>query len=144
MFRSAGVLEGGRSMPSELEGLLGERSISTSAHRSNQLDPATVEAAELILTMEGRHVQEIAIMQPDALTKSVPLLHAASLINYSDSIESLIDRLSARDVADYLSTEWDVDDPYKRGKRQYRKMVAQVDDLISSVIGPLEAAHLSA
>lgn len=130
-------------MPSELEGLLGERSISTAGHRSNQLDPATVESAELILTMEGRHVQEIAIMQPEALAKSVPLLHAASLIKYSDSVDTLVDRLGDRDVADYLSTEWDVDDPYKRGKRQYRKMVAHVDELISSVIGPIEAAHLS-
>ena len=53
MFRSAGLLESGKTMPNELGEILGEQNISTASHRSNQLEAETLEAAELILTMEG-------------------------------------------------------------------------------------------
>lgn len=141
LFRSAGLLRGGKSMPKELEGLLGERKIETSSHRSNKMDQATLEAAELILTMEGRHVQEIAIAQPEAFAKTIPLRQAAALMASGGSLDGLLARMAERDASAYLSTEWDVDDPYKRGKRQYRKMVTKVDELIDQVISPISRAH---
>ncbi len=144
MFRSAGLLESGKTMPKELGEILGEKDISTAAHRSNQLEAETLGAAELILTMEGRHVQEIAISFPEVFAKTLPLLQAASLIRDGYSVERLLEALQYRDGAEYLSSEWDVSDPYKRGKRQYRKMVGQVDELIERVIGPLARANVSA
>lgn len=144
MFRSAGLLESGKTMPDELGEILGERDISTAIHRSSQLETETLGAAELILTMEGRHVQEIAISFPDVFAKTLPLLQAASLIRDGYSIERLLEVLEDRDGAEYLSSEWDVSDPYKRGKRQYRKMVSQVDDLVERVVGPIARSHVDA
>ncbi len=128
-------------MPKELEPLLAERSISTTSHRSNQLDPFTLNAAQLILTMEGRHVQEIAISFPDAFARTLPIMQAVPLIREGDSLEDFVERLQDRNTVDYLSSDWDVEDPYKRGKRKYKKMVATVDDLVERVIGPLHRSQ---
>lgn len=144
MFRSAGLLEGGRTMPDELKSLLGDRSISTTEHRSYQMEATTLGAAELILAMEGRHVQEIAINHPEAFARTVPLVQAASMMAQGSSLDALILSLQSRDSSAYLSTDWDVEDPYKRSKRHYRKMIESVEELLNAVIGPMYQAELAA
>lgn len=143
MFRSAGLLKGGRTMPSDLNEILGERSISTTEHRSYQMEETTLAAAELILPMEGRHVQEVAVQHPDSFARTVPLRQAAALIDEGGSLDDLVASLASRDASDYLSTEWDVEDPYKRGKRQYRKMIESVESMIETVIGSIYKAELA-
>ncbi len=137
LFRSAGLMEGGREVPSDLQSVLGQRDVASAAHRSNQIDSETLAAAELILTMEGKHVQEIGIQEPEALPKVIPLKEAAERLSVPATVDGFVQGLQSRDVTRYLSSRWDVDDPYKRGKRRYRKMVDEVEELVSTVIGNL-------
>ncbi len=137
LFRSAGFLRDGKEVPDTLQAVLGERGTVASQHLSSTIDPDTLDAADLILTMEGRHIQELTIKHQSALGKALPLKEAAERMRRAGSIEDLLAGLDSRNLADYLGTTWDVDDPYKRGKRRYKKMVAEVDELLGQVIAPL-------
>ncbi len=137
LFRSAGLLRSGREVPSDLVKVLGGRGIDAGAHRSHHVDADTLHAADLVLTMEGRHIQELAVDHGFALPKMLPLREAAQRLRVPKAPEELRAELAQRDLSDYLSTRWDVDDPYKRGKRRYRKMVDEVDGLVAGVVGNL-------
>ncbi len=137
MFRSAGFLRSDKEVPDVLQDVLGERGAIATHHRSHTIDPDTMDAADLILTMEGRHIQELTIKHQAALSKAVPLKEAAERMRRAGSVDELLAGLESRNLSDYLGTKWDVDDPYKRGKRRYKKMVAEVDTLLGQVISPL-------
>lgn len=140
LFRSAGLMQSGREMPADLLKVLAKRDLDASAHRSHHIEEETLAAADLVLTMEGRHVQELAVDHGFALPKILPLKEAANRLHAPRSIDDLLADLERRDLSSYLSTRWDVDDPYKRGKRRYRKMVEEVDELLGVVIGNLAGA----
>jgi protein-tyrosine-phosphatase len=142
VFRSAGFLHAGESCPSELVSVLGARSINASDHRSYQLDQASLDAAELLLTMEGRHVQKATMISPDSFPKIVPLREAAAVLDRmggrDTTVEDFIAELNQhRDPRQYLGSQWDVEDPYGRRTKAYRKAVAEIDQLVTSVIGRL-------
>lgn len=138
LFRSAGFLESDRTVPDDLSKVLEKEGIVADDHRSSRLDQDTLAAAELILTMEGRHVQNLTIEYGPALEKAIPLREAADrLASEATTIEEFLISIKDRDPASYLGTQWDVDDPYKRGKRRYKKMVDEVDGLVATVIGSL-------
>ena len=79
VFRSAGFLEPGHAVPSDLVKVLAERGVDASAHRSYRLDSASVAAADVLLTMESSHIQRITTISPEALAKSVPIKEAVAL-----------------------------------------------------------------
>ena len=142
VFRSAGFLQSGESCPSELVGVLGDRSIDASNHRSYQIDQPSIDAAELLLTMEGRHVQKATMLSPDAFPKIVPIREAAAVLDRHGrsglSVEDFIEELNReRDPRQYLGTKWDVADPYGGRVKAYRKAVEEIDQLVTSVIGRL-------
>ncbi len=138
LFRSAGLLRSGREVPSDLAKVLDRRGIDAAAHRSHQVDADTLHAADLVLTMEGRHIQEMAVDHAFALPKMLPLREAAERLRVPKAVAEVHGELADRDLSAYLSTRWDVDDPYKRGKRRYRKMVEEVDALVATVVGNLQ------
>lgn len=139
VFRSAGFLEAGRSVPDKLVKVLGERGLDATAHRSHVVDSATLAAADLVLTMEGRHLQEAAVIEPSSLAKTMPLKEAASLARPGDSVDSLLERLNTdRDPMRYLSQRFDVDDPYGRSTRTYRAAVDEIALLVQQVFDRLE------
>ncbi len=137
LFRSAGFMESGRSVPEDLQEVLDENQVAATSHASSRLDPETMNAADLILTMEGRHIQQLTVEHPPALPHSLPLREAAERLQGGTGLDELLEQLQSRDPRDYLSTKWDVDDPYKRGKKRYRKMVTEVDKLVDQVVGSL-------
>ena len=56
------------------------------------------------------------------------------------TVDTLVAQLTTRDPLVYLNGErWDVDDPYKRSRRRYRKAVDQISGLVDEVIGSLES-----
>ena len=121
---------------------LGQEGIDATAHRSYQLDAASLQAADVLLTMEGSHVQEATMISPDAFGKIVPLKEAAATLARhpaaSVSIEELLDEINdGRDPLHYLDQRWDVADPYGRRPRQYRQAVAEITELVDAVIGRL-------
>ncbi len=141
-FRSAGFLPSGRASSDTLVQALDEIDVDVRRHRSYQLDRASIVAADLVLTMEGSHVQRATEIDPVAYAKTVPLKEAAALLEHWDdavvSIEQLLAALAReREPSDYLGDDWDVDDPYGRSLRTYRKTVSEIDDLVETVLGRL-------
>ncbi len=142
VFRSAGFLTPGQTVPAELVRVLADRRVDATAHRSYRLDEASVDAADILLAMESSHVQKIAAMRPDALTKAVPLKEAATavagLAPGPVSLADLLDEINrSRDHRTYLGSTWDVADPYGRRIRAYRRAVEEIELLVDQVIGPL-------
>jgi protein-tyrosine-phosphatase len=140
-FRSAGFLGSGRSCPKELVGVLGQNGIDASAHRSYELDADTVAAADILLTMEGSHVQKATMLAAEAFPKTLPLKEASAVVDRAGggiAIEDLLDRVNAdRDPRQYLGSKWDVDDPYGGKSKEYRRAVDEIADLVANVIGRL-------
>ncbi len=143
MFRSAGFLGAGNEVPPELVKVLADRHIDASAHRSYDLDKASVEAADLLLTMEGGHVQKATMLQPECFSKIVPLKEAAAVVERHQTarltVEDFIEALNRdRDAIQYLGSNWDVDDPYGKRAKAYRKAVDEIDYLLTTVLGRLD------
>lgn len=115
--------------------------MDASEHRSYRLDPASLEAADLVLTMEGQHVPSATRLQRGAFPKIVPLKEAAEVAGRLGGRLALDDLLGevnrSRDPRTYLSKGWDVADPYRRKLRDYRRAVAEIDGLVTEVMGRL-------
>ncbi len=142
VFRSAGFLEADHRCPDELVEVLGAKEIDARDHRSYMLDDVSVGAADLLLTMEGSHVQKATMLAPDGFPKIVPLKEAAAVLDGQAqpqlSIEDFVDELNRnRDPRQYLGTKWDVADPFGGRVRAYRKAVAEIEQLVGRVIGSL-------
>jgi protein-tyrosine-phosphatase len=142
VFRSAGFLQSGESCPPELVTVLGDRGIDARSHRSYQLDSASLEASDLVLTMETRHVQKASMIEPDAFERIVPIREAAEVVQRLGGgpvqVEDFLVELNdGRDPRNYLGARWDVDDPYGRRIRAYRKAVDEIDELVGAVVGLL-------
>lgn len=144
LFRSAGFMESGRACPPLLVETLRERGLDASGHRSYQLDEASLSAADLVLTMEGEHVQRATIQQRTSFGKIVPLREAASAVEQAGrplTVAGIIESVNAtRDPSSYLSSRWDVDDPFGGKARDYRRAVDEIASLVDVVIGGLVRA----
>lgn len=143
LYRSAGFLSSGNEMPPDLAGVLSARHIDAGSHRSYTIDKASVAAADLLLTMEGSHVQQATVLEPSAFAKIVPLKEAAAVLDRlapaKVSIEQFVEELNRdRDPRKYLGTAWDVDDPYGKRTKAYQRAVEEIDQLVTMVIGRLE------
>jgi len=141
-FRSAGFLPSGRVPSDTLVQALAELDVDVRRHRSYQLDRASIAAADLLLTMEGSHVRQATEIDSGAYPKTMPLREAAALLDDWDSsmatIEELLSEIAReRDPGSYLGDDWDVDDPYGRSLRVYRRTVAEIGDLVDTVLGRL-------
>lgn len=141
VFRSAGLLEGGRSCPDYLVETLHDWGIDISRHRSYQLDLATLQVADLVLTMEGEHVQQATTIDRSCFGKTVPLREAAEVLAAAagpQPVQTFIETVrSVRDPSTYLSNQWDVADPYRRKLKDYRRAVDEIASLVERVIGRL-------
>jgi protein-tyrosine-phosphatase len=140
-FRSAGFLASNHRCPDELVQVLAERNIDASAHRSYQIDPASLGAADLVLTMESSHVQKATRMVPAAFPKILPLKEAvavASSLHGKNTIASLLAAANEdRDPRSYLGSTWDVDDPYGRRIKAYRDAVTEIGELVDQLLSRL-------
>lgn len=141
MFRSAGFLTEDESCPEFLLRALGELGVDASEHRSYRLDPASLEAADLVLTMEGQHVPSATRLQRGAFPKIVPLKEAAQVatgLGRRLTLDDFVGEVNrGRDPRTYLSKGWDVADPYRRKLRDYRRAVVEIDALVTEVMDRL-------
>lgn len=141
-FRSAGFLQAERSVPDELIRVLSSRGIDARHHRSYQIDPASLTAADLVLTMESSHVQQATTLMQEAFPKVVPLKEAALAVERLGagplSVDDLLGDLNrGRDPRSYLGSRWDIQDPYGRRTSHYKRAVEEIDQLLVAVIGSL-------
>jgi protein-tyrosine-phosphatase len=142
VFRSAGYLTAGEPCPPPLLRALSELGVDASAHRSYLVDQASLAAADLVLTMEGQHVPRATRIDPVSLAHVLPLKEALAVLTRLPGAQvGLDDFLAAlaqvRDPRSYLAKGWDVDDPYRRRLKQYRRAVTEIDQLVTKVIGRL-------
>ncbi len=137
--RSSGFLSSEHRVPKEIQTLMGQRGVDISGHRSYKVDLDTVRAADLILTMEARHVLEITLLERAALAKTVPLKEAAKLVSGTESIEDFLTRINdQRDPQTYLGGyAFDVSDPYKKRMKVYERAVEEIDDLVTTVFSAI-------
>ena len=137
LFPSAGFMFDGRESPKELASALDAKHVDVRPHRSAILDADTLGAADLVLTMEARHLQEATVIAPDAFPKMIPLIDAAARVRRGQTLEEFIGSIEGRDPMRYLDSRFDVDDPYKRSMRRYRKAVDEIAGLVATTIGAL-------
>lgn len=141
VFRSAGFLTEDEACPEFMLRALAELGVDASEHRSYRLDPASLEAADLVLTMEGQHVPSATRLHRAAFPKIIPLKEAARVavdLGQQVTVDDLLDEVNrARDPRTYLSKGWDVADPYRRKLRDYRRAVAEIDGLVTEVLDRL-------
>ncbi|MEM9561228.1 MAG: hypothetical protein AAGA93_01335 [Actinomycetota bacterium] len=142
VYRSAGFLDADQSVPADLVRVLGERGIDATAHRSYRLDEASIDAAHVLLVMESSHLQRVTTLRQEALAKTVPLKEAASVVAGLPpgpvTVDDLLGEINRdRDPRSYLGSQWDVDDPYGRRIKVYRRAVDEIDRLVATVIGRL-------
>lgn len=140
-MRSAGFLRAGEPSPALLVDALSEHGIDGSHHRSYGVDVASLNAADLVLTMEGEHVQRATLLHREAFAKIMPLTEAAGVLRAAGPLapDALVAEVNQnREPASYLSNKWDVADPYNRKLKDYRKAVVEISGLVEDVFTRLQ------
>jgi low molecular weight protein-tyrosine phosphatase len=139
---SAGLLESGRVVADGTVRVLGARGLDVRAHVSQQLAPDLVEASDLVLGMEHRHLQEAALMAGGGwgrvftLREIVRRGEAAGARWPGETLTAWIGRVSSGRTPKDLVGAWgdDIDDPYGQHDDAYRATLAEIDDLVSRLV----------
>lgn len=143
---SAGTMEGGSPATGGSISAMARRGIDLSGHRSHEVDAETVAAADLILTMERRHLTTIAQLDVQAVRRAFPLKELAELAPLvgwrPDGITAQewvrrADALRSPQVVLSASTDSDVADPMGGPRRAYRQTAEEIDGLLRTVLGAL-------
>ena len=141
---SAGLLPGGaHAAPHTLE-VLAERGIDLSAHRSRSIhDPAVrLGAADLVITMERKHVREAVVAEPMLRYRAftlIDLVRRAQLTSPrrpGESLPAWAERVGdGRAAMHYLgSGDDEVADPIGRSKAHYADTAKQLDFFLELLV----------
>lgn len=137
-FASAGFLYEGRPATPEMVKALSAIDVDASGHLSSMLTAERGLEADLVLTMESRHVQDIGVMSNQLFERTIPITEAADrLARRRVTVDEFRSEFSERNPLSYLDSKWDVDDPYKQSRRKYKKAVTQISDLVDAVLTAL-------
>ena len=139
---SAGIMQGGVEASGPAVDILRERGIDLTTHRSRTMAADEIAAADLVIGMERRHLQEAVVLAPEAERRSFTL---RDLVRRAESAppraadESLRDWASrlavGRNRADLLGVGDDsVEDPMGRSRAHYERTVAELDDLLGRLV----------
>ncbi len=152
VVRSAGVLPGGVVATRHAVEVLASRGIDLSAHRSRTIAADEVAAADLVIGMERRHVQEAVVLSPEAEAWSFTLrdlVARAEVAPRRADDESLRDwgaRLAAGRPRSALVGMGDdsVVDPIGGPKSDYVRTAAELDDLLGRVVAAAYPGRVAA
>lgn len=140
---SAGLLPGGVMASSGSRRAMRRRGLDLEHHVSHTVDADTVAAADLILTMERRHLASVAELDLSAIERSFTLKELAELTTVvgprseTASIAEWITaahRMRIPTTVLSMSEDADVDDPMGGPSRLYRKAAEEIDRLLHRVI----------
>lgn len=140
VFRSAGFLENGRPFEPDMAKAIAKLGIDVAGdHRSAVIGADILAKSSIVFTMEARHVQNIVIEDETAFERVIPLKEASELIEERRlrGVDGLLAAMTDRDPMRYLDRRWDVEDPYKRSRRHYKRSAAEIVELVDRVIGAL-------
>lgn len=121
--------------------------LDISAHRARSCTVDLLDQADLVVTMEARHVVDLVALAPDVLGRTFPLRELAltgdgtlapALPNGSADQHGLARWLAAqgegRSTRDYLhDLQFDVADPIGSTRARYRRCAAELDELCDSL-----------
>jgi protein-tyrosine phosphatase len=147
-IHSAGLLDAGVPASPPAVDVLGERGIDLSSHRSRRMARELIDRADLVLCMERRHVREAVLLDPSAFARIFTLKElvrrgeAMGPRGPEESLQEWLARANlGRRVADHLgaSADDDVDDPIGRSREFYARTMAELESLISRLVGLLFA-----
>jgi protein-tyrosine phosphatase len=141
---SAGLLPGGRPATADGIDVLAARGIDISTHVSRRLDDPAVGLADadLVVTMERRHLQEAVVLAPAVRSRAFTLVDLVRRAEAKDprrpheSIADWAERLAAgRAHADILGVGDDkVDDPIGRSLDAYEDTADLLADLLQRLV----------
>jgi protein-tyrosine phosphatase len=143
VVRSAGLLESGQpAAPGTLRALQ-RAGIDGSAHLSQRLTADFAEKADVVIGMERRHVQEVALLAPDAFPRSFTLKELVRRgqrvgpRRADESIPQWLQRVQAgRTPRDLLGSDAsdDVADPYGGDEEGYERTLRELDGLVARAV----------
>jgi len=151
--RSSGTMEGGVPATDGARRALARRGLDLSEHTSRQLDADTIEVADLIVTMERRHLGAVAELSIEAVRRSFPLKELAALAAATGTRPPAVpvsewiaraDRMRHPSSVLSVSTSDDVQDPMGGSRRDYRRTADELDDLLDQVFSRLFPAPAGA
>jgi protein-tyrosine-phosphatase len=142
---SAGLYPSGNPATDDAIRVMAERGLDLQAHRSRQLEPSILTAADLIVTMTREHVREVAVTDLAHLDKTFTLKELVSLGDALGSrredepLEAWLGRLGAGRQRSALlgvghDPDYDVEDPIGTSTARYRDTAAELDELLRQLV----------
>jgi protein-tyrosine phosphatase len=146
---SAGFMESGSPAVDEVVAVMQNKfGIDVSQHRSRRLNTLLLNEVDLVLTMERRHVREIAVMQPAAFGRTFTVREFArrmqaapyspglglngyvALLSTGRSARSFIERDPADEIIDPIGKPYEV----------FEKTAGELDQVMASIAAVLSTA----
>ena len=142
---SAGLYPSGNPATDDAIRVMAERGLDLKPHRSRQLEPSLLSAADLIVTMTREHVREVAVTDVDHLDKTFTLKELVSLGDAigarreGESLPAWLARLSGGRQRSALlgvghDPDYDVEDPIGTTTARYRDTAAELDELLRQLV----------
>ncbi|MCU1379474.1 MAG: protein tyrosine phosphatase [Acidimicrobiales bacterium] len=133
---SAGSLEPGHPASGGSVRAMATRGLDLDDHRSQQLDPAAIDRADLVITMARSHLREVAVADPSALRRTFTLrelVRRGEAVGRAESFAGWLALLGeGRRMADLLGDDPndDIADPIGGPELGYERTAVQLEDLI--------------
>ena len=139
---SGGLLPGGAPATPHAVEVVADRGIDIAGHVSRTLADVDVAGADLIVTMERRHLQEAVVLDPSVRERAFTLpelvrrAEAAPTREPEQPLREWAAELAAgRTSADLLGTADAVEDPIGRSRGRYAETAEELDDLLRRFVG---------
>ena len=140
---SAGFLTTDEEATPVVVEVMGERGVDISAHRSRTVTAEMIDAADLVLAMERRHVRDLALLTEgatariDTLGGMVDRLQSA----HGDTPAARVAAATApRQAGDMLGNGVDeIDDPFGKSKKVNRETADRLTQLSDALVASLFA-----
>lgn len=143
---SCGVMKGGAPATAGALKAMGTRHLDLAAHRSRTVEPELLHRADLVLTMERRHLVKLAELDPSVIDRSFTLVELDRLSQVlgprppGQTVGQWIAGAAAlRDPGRVLTADTgdDIADPMGGSSRAYRRTANDLDDRITRIVTTL-------
>ncbi|WP_378761666.1 hypothetical protein [Microbacterium suwonense] len=137
----------GHAMATPLARRLHDRGIDASGFRASTLRSETIDNASLVVTATREHRRLVVGRRHDAAERTFTLAQLARLLRSSPenaavpaSVPDLVHRaLTARGRSGGGASDDDLDDPWRRSQRTYRRVADRIDELLIPIAAGLVA-----
>lgn len=151
MVSSAGLDQGGLPAMEPMVKVASRWGIDLRDHVSRQLTAELIANSDLMVTMTGAHVVELAGEYPEGLSRLVTLREAAAATQLNGSpgwtaaaTQAWVAQVAQRPLDVLLSGNVDVADPVGSPKRVYKRTAGIIAELVEQLLAPLPAPSGSA